>query len=77
MRLGNVALSVVFTSLITTAQAATAPDVLAREMVGFPEPTPAAVAQEGVGQKKAPKAHVSPGKAAWDTYEKQIGIPLR
>ena len=77
MRPGNVTFSIVFTSFFATAVASTDPDVLAREIVGLPDSSSAISLEVGVGSKKDLKPPFSPGKAAWDSYEKQIGNPLR
>lgn len=77
MRLGKLTLSLVFTSLIASAAASTEPDALAREYLGFPDVKSVAPAQVGDGKKKSGKLQSSPGRVAWDSYERQIGKPLR
>jgi len=59
--------------LLSDSRAQTAPDVLARDYIGFASP------QEGSLESGKPPeiSHVSPGKKTWDNYEKTIGAPLK
>jgi hypothetical protein len=77
MRLGKVTLSIVLTSFIASASASTDPDVLAHEYLGLPDPKPTAPAQVGDGKKKPAQPQFTHGRVAWNSYERQIGRPLR
>lgn len=77
MKLGTALFPVILASLVTVAGASTNPDALAHEYLGLPDQTLSAgtidIPTQG-GQKKTQR---SSGKAAWDSYEKRIGAPLR
>jgi hypothetical protein len=76
MRLGNIILPILL-AVYSVAVAATDLDVLAREYVGLPE-TDVSVGESSVAVKKRPaQPQFNQGRVAWDSYEKQIGKPLR
>jgi hypothetical protein len=77
MRPANFALSLLLASLAATSEASTHPDVLAHEYAGLPAANSTAAALPVEGWKKPAKPQFSPAKAAWDSYEKFIGKPLR
>jgi len=77
MRLGNLLLSIVLTSYSAYAVAATDPDVLAREYVGLPVPSSTVDEPSVAGKKKPAQPQFNQGRVAWNSYEKQIGKPLR
>lgn len=77
MLLGKVTLSIVLSSFITIASAATDPDVLAREYLGLSDVTSTPPVQATAGKKKSVQPQFTQGRVAWDSYERQIGKPLR
>lgn len=77
MRLGKASISIVVTSFIASAAASTDPDLLAREYLGLPDATSEAPAQMTNGKKKPLQPQFTQGRVAWDSYERQIGKPLR
>jgi hypothetical protein len=76
MRPGNIILSTLL-AVHSVAAAATDPDVLAREYVGRSETNSGVGEPSLAGKKSGAQPQFNQGRIAWDSYEKQIGKPLR